>query len=675
MQVGELFVRLHLDTASFNNGLNEAQGKLKSVGDKMTSAGKTLTKTVTAPIVGIATASVATVAKFNDSMSRVQAISGATGEDFERLRQTAQDMGAATRFSASESADALTYLALAGWDVNKSIEALPKVLRLAQAGGMDLAYTSDLVTDSMSALGLEFAELDNFVDQLATTSQRSNTSVAQLGEGILAVGGTAKVLAGGTTELNTVLGILADNGIKGAEGGTALRNMILSLTAPTDKARGLLQDFDIAVTDASGNLRPLNEIFSEMDHKLGALSDTEKTAFLSEIFNKVDLKSVNALMGTTNERFEELSGAIENSAGSAELMADTMENNIAGAFRALKSQLEGILIQIGDVLEPLITEKVIPALQGFGQFVSEVIDKFNGLDESTQMIILAIIAFLAALGPVLIILGTLISTVAKVIAIKGTLAVAFAALTGPIGIAIVAITALIAIGVALWKNWDEIKANAQEAWDNIRNKISETSEKIKQIIENMKTAVQNTWNDFTERLKNIWDSMWDNIRNIVQNAWGRLSGAFNNLFNSIQSWFMNLPNRAMQWGKNMIQGFIDGINNMIGAVGNAVSNVTGTVGKWLGFRSPSEKGEGRFITQWGENMIGGFMDGIENAIPALQSTLDSVIPAMGGSGTTQNNFGGVTVQNMTVRNDSDIELVARRLYDLQTRTGRGLGIV
>lgn len=213
------------------------------------------------------------------------------------------------------------------------------------------------------------------------------------------------------------------------------------------------------------------------------------------------------------------------------------------------------------------------------------------------------------------------------------------------------------------------------AFTAIMKVIDSTLSLIKGIVDFFISLLTGDWKNLSTNLQTIWESMWRIIRSIVEGAWGMMQGAFNMLFNSIQTWFQNLPAQAMQWGRNMIQGFIDGINNMIGAVGNAVSNVTGTVGKWLGFRSPSEKGEGRFITQWGENMIGGFMDGIENAIPALQSTLDSVIPAMGGSGATQNNFGGVTVQNMTVRNDSDIELVARRLYDLQTRTGRGLGIV
>jgi TP901 family phage tail tape measure protein len=219
---------------------------------------------------------------------------------------------------------------------------------LAAAGGLDLAYASDLVTDSMSALGIESSKLDLFVDELAKTSQKSNTNIAQLGEGILKVGGTAKVLAGGTVELNTALGILADNGTKGAEGGTALRNVILALTAPTDKAAAAIKGLGVDVADAEGNMRPLNEIFKDFDKSLDGMTEIEKTNALNNIFNKVDLKSVNALLANSGERFDELKGYIENAEGAAQEMADTMESGLAGSMRSLSSAYEGLQIAVGE---------------------------------------------------------------------------------------------------------------------------------------------------------------------------------------------------------------------------------------------------------------------------------------------------------------------------------------
>ena len=327
-----------------------AMTSIKAVGTAFVAAGTAA--------VGLGTAAIKVGSEFEAAMSQVQAISGAAGEDFEKLEQVAKEMGATTMFSASQSAEALQYLALAGYDTEKSIAALPKVLDLAAAGNMDLGYASDLVTDSMAALGLSMEELNPFVDKLAKTSQKSNTSVSQLGEAILTVGGTAKVLAGGTTELNTSLGILADNGIKGAEGGTALRNIILSLTAPTGKAADKLEELGISVTDATGNMLPLNEVFKQFDKQLSGLSEAEKTNALNEIFNKTDLKSVNALLANCGSRFDELSGYIENAEGAAADMAITMQDNLKGAVTQLQSGLEGLGINMYEYMKEPAKEVV-----------------------------------------------------------------------------------------------------------------------------------------------------------------------------------------------------------------------------------------------------------------------------------------------------------------------------
>lgn len=231
--------------------------------------------------------------KFESSMSQVAATMGITKDTvengikpFELLSKAAKDAGSSTKFSASEAAEGLNYLALAGYSAEQSAEALPAVLNLAAAGGLELAYASDLATDAMAALGIEASNknLTEFGDKMAKTASKANTSVGQLGEAILTVGGTAKSLSGGTTELNAALGVLANRGIKGAEGGTALRNVILALTAPTAKASKAMHELGVDVDDAEGNLRPLNEIFKDLNASLSDMSDSQKTKVLSEIF-------------------------------------------------------------------------------------------------------------------------------------------------------------------------------------------------------------------------------------------------------------------------------------------------------------------------------------------------------------------------------------------------------
>lgn len=252
-------------------------------------------------------------------------------ESFEMLKQAAKDAGATTQFSASQAGEALNYLALAGYDAEKAVATLPTVLNLAAAGGMELGEASDMVTDSMSALGDKAGTVESFVDKLAKTSQKSNTSVAQLGQGILTVGGTAKVLAGGVDEMSAALGVLADNGVKSAEGGTALRNIILSLTAPTDTAAGAMKSLGLKVLDVNGNMRPLNDIFNDLNSTLITMTQGEQTQVLNKIFNKTDLKSVSALMASTVVNTKDLSDELNALGVETEANAD-MINYLASTF-------------------------------------------------------------------------------------------------------------------------------------------------------------------------------------------------------------------------------------------------------------------------------------------------------------------------------------------------------
>lgn len=288
---------------------------------------------------------------FEAAMSQVAATMGVTVDSIGELTDIAKEMGESTKFSATQAAEALNYLALAGYEAQEQIAALPTVLNLAAAGGMDLAYASDLVTDSMSALGLTTAELVSFSDQLAKASQKSNTSVAQLGEAIIQIGGTAKILAGGTTELNTALGILANNGIKAAEGGTALRQIILNLTAPTETARDYMQQLGLSAFDAAGNMKPINQTFAELDKILQNFTQEQRQEALSKIFDARQLKSAEALLANYGKSWNELSKEIENSAGAAADMADTMNDNLKGAVTIMQSALEGLGITVYSSLE------------------------------------------------------------------------------------------------------------------------------------------------------------------------------------------------------------------------------------------------------------------------------------------------------------------------------------
>ena len=648
INAGTVVGYLELDASKFKSGLNTAMEQLKGFTDKSNSAGtrfqalgsslktigSNMSKYVTLPLAGIGTASVATAANFEKSMSQVAATMGMTAEEinngsesYKKLEQAALDMGATTQFSASEASEALNYLALAGYDVDKSVSTLPTVLNLAAAGGLELGYASDVMTDAMSALGLETSQAEGFVDQLAKTSQKSNTSVGQLGEAILTVGGTAKVLAGGTTEMNTALGILADNGIKGAEGGTALRNVILSLSAPTDKAAKTMKELGLEVFDAQGNMRPLNDIFKDLDGTLSTMTQGEQTKVLSELFNKVDLKSVNALLANSGERFNELSGYISDSEGAAAAMADTMNNNLSGQLTLLKSGLEGAAISIGNALLPVIKVLV--------EWINNLVTWFNNLNPGIQTAITIFGLVVAAIGPVLLIVGHLCTAIGGLVTFfgaggagAGVLSAAIGALSGPIGIAIGVITALIAVGVLLYQNWDEIKAKCIEIWQNsLKPTIEAVTNTLKAFLtaawEGIKAFLETCWNLLKQLASSIWEgikntitTVSDAIKTTITTVWNAIKTAITTVWNAIKTTTTTVWNGI----KSLITTVINSIKSVITTVFNSIKSVVTTA--WNGVKTATS-------TAWNgiKTAVSTGVNAVKSTISRVFSTLSSVLTA------------------------------------------------
>ena len=534
---------------------------------------------------------------FESSMSQVAATMGISAEavrngskEMEILEKAAKDAGSTTKYSAKEAADALNYLALAGYDAEQAASTLPTVLNLVAAGGMDLAYASDLVTDSMSALGMETKDVTKFTDQLAKTSQKSNTNVSQLGEAILTVGGTAKTLAGGTVELNTQLGILADNGIKGAEGGTALRNIILSLSAPTDKAAKLMKELGLNAYDMNGNLRPTNEIFTDLNGILSTMSQEGRTEVLNTLFNKVDLKSANALLANSGERFNTLSKEIANSQGAAEGMATTMGDNLQGAITTLKSALEGAGIAIYNTFGETAKEFV----NTFATGVRNITQAFNEgkLDNVLALIgagLAGIISYLAIMKgyaiamAVISIVKTLVAAAGMIKSVSGAMAILNAVMmANPIGLVIALIAGLIAMFVYLWNTSEGFRNFWIQAWEMIKNTFTAVCQSIAGLFNGIIDLFKNLWSKLVW-LKDMWLENWQQIlfflatfpvqiakifAQIVASAikWVADMGAkglaagkelFNNFWNAIKS----LPQKALELGKNIPSMLWNGIKN------------------------------------------------------------------------------------------------------------------
>ena len=624
--------------------------KLKTVGDNISSAGQKLLP-VTAGVTALGTAAVSTAANFESSMSQVQATMGITkdamstvnGESvntMDTLSALAKKMGSETAFSASECAEALNYLALAGYDTQQMCDTLPTVLNLAAAGGIDLAAASDMVTDAMSALGMGVDEAGTMVDQMAKTASTTNTSVAQLGEGILTIGATAKTVKGGTAELNTALGILANNGIKGAEGGTHLRNVILSLQNPTDKAAACMEQLGLDVYDSEGNMRSLNDILGDLNTSMDGMTAAEKSNIIGQIFNKTDLSSVNALLANTGTTWDDLQQSIIDSGGAAQQMADTQLDNLQGQITILKSALEGLAISFGELL--------LPAIKMIVGWVQKFVDWLNGMDEGTKKVVTTIALLAAALGPVLIVIGKVVSAVGtimtivpKVAGVINTVKTAFAALNttmlaNPIFLIIAAITALVAAFIYLWNTnedfrqfwinlWENVKEVAIAVWEAIKNFFSAAWEAISSTAQAVWNGIKDFFSGLWEGIKTIFSTVVEVIKTIITTYFNIYKTIITTVLNAIKTVFTTVWNgikTVVTTVVTAIQTFIttawNAIKNTVTTVLNAIKTVITTV--WNAIKSAVTS-----VVNAIKNVISTVWNGIKNTVSTVVNGIKNTV--------------------------------------------------
>lgn len=602
-------------------------------------------------MTALGTASVTTAANFESSMSQVQATMGITKDSMSKvngqsvntmdtLSKLAKKMGAETAFSASECAEALNYLALAGYDTEQMCNTLPTVLNLAAAGDIALADASDMVTDAMSALGMGVDEAETMVDQMAKTASTTNTSVAQLGEGILTIGATAKSIKGGTAELNTALGILANNGIKGAEGGTHLRNIILSLQNPTDKAAAQMEALGISVYDSEGNMRSMNDILGDLNKSMDGMTSAEKSNIIGTIFNKTDLSSVNALLANTGSTWDSLQKSITESGGAAQQMADTQLDNLQGQITILKSALEGLAISFGELLMPAIKQIV--------GWVQKFVDWLNGLSEGTKKTVVTIALLAAALGPVLIVIGKVISAVGtimtvvpKIAGVINTVKGAFAALNAtmlanPIVLIIAAIAALVAAFIYLWNNcdgfrqfwidlWENVKQVAITVWNAIKEFFSQVWEAIKTIFSTVFEVIKTLVTTYFNLYKTIIETVFNVIKTVITTIWEAIKGVFTTVFNVIKTLvttYFNIYKTIIQTVLTVIQTVIttvwNTIKTVITTVLNAIKTIFSTV--WNAIKTIISA-----VVSGIKGLITGNFTAVKNSITTIMNTIKSTI--------------------------------------------------
>lgn len=647
-----------------NIKFDQLGNSFKNAGQKMQNVGRNMSMYVTAPLAGIGGLAIKTGMDFESAMSQVAATMGTTSDKIQNLSEFARQMGATTKFSATEAAQGLNYMALAGYDAEKSMKMLPVVLNLAAAGNMDLARASDMVTDAQSAMGLSVDETVTLVDQMAAAAASSNTSVEQLGEAMLTVGGTARVMKGGTQEAAQVLGLLADNGVKGSEGGTALRNILLSLSNPTNKAAQEMEKLGLKVFDSQGNMRSMKDIMLDLGGSLSGLTTKEQMQALGKIFNKRDLKSVNALLGTSADRWEELGEKIGNSNGAAGEMAATQLDNLKGQITIIQSALQEAGIAIAETLEPYIKKAA--------DFIQNLVDKFNGLSPGKKKFIVFAGAIIAALGPVILMLGLFSSAIGSIIKILPMLG---KAITSSFGVWGLVIAGVIAAVVLLWKNWDKIKKMLIVIWNAIKKAFLTVFNAIKTAIitywKTIWTITKTVWTTIFNVLKTIWTAIktaasvvLNAIVGLFRKAWAAIKAAwagvksfFIGIWNGIKSAFANVGTwfaakflaaaKAVKSAFSSVKSFFSGVWSKIkGVFGNvagffkskfsaawsAVKGVFSNVGSFFGSVFSKIKNKFKSLGSTLGSAIGGSVAaGINGIIGFIERTLNRAIGLINGA--------------------------------------------
>ena len=577
---------------SVRKAASNAQSILGSIiGGNLISSG--IMKAASA-VQDFAVGAVDTYKNFEQSMANTAGIAGATGADFEKLSNAAKSAGKATSFTASEAADALGYMALAGWDVNKSTAALTPVLKLAEATQGDLATTSDLVTDSMSAMGVGIESLQPYLDTVVKTNNKANTNAAQLMEAFIGVGGAAKAAGLDYKATATALGIMANNGLKGAEAGTALNSILVRMTSK-DTALNAYKKLGVSIYDTAGNTRDFGDILKDTNKAMANMTEEEKNSYMAAIAGS-NYYSVykNLLEGVTDSvdggasAWDNLAAEIKNSNGALDTMNETVNGTMNMALSRLDSALQDAQINFMEAFGPeissaldYISQNVLPAVsqaaQDLGNFiqdpvivkfkkfkdwvgdVGDKISEFNSFLSEHQEILVAAAWAVGGLTTALLIYnraailasvrsgietGILIAMYAAewaTAAATTALGAAFNFLTSPITILILLFAGLMAATYLVYKNWDKIKVKADELWQKILEFGAGLRECWNGIIEDVNINLVQPWNNFWDAIGGKVSAVWQGIKNAVKSGINSVINFINSGIGQLNKFQVNVP--------------------------------------------------------------------------------------------------------------------------------------
>ena len=527
--IGEVKLKLTLDTAEFDKSQKKVESSVKSTYSVMNQVMGDLTAraiaSATAEVKKLAREVVEVGASFDAAMSKVSAVSGATGSDLESLRTKAREMGRVTVFSATESAEAFNYMAMAGWGTGEMLDGIEGVMNLAAASGTDLATTSDIVTDALTAMGYSAKDAGKFADVMAAASANANTNVEMMGETFKYAASVAGSLGYNIEDTAVAIGLMANAGIKSTQAGTSLRSIMSKLAAPTEDVQEAMRELGVSLVDDSGNMRSLDSVMKDLRKGFSRLSVTQKAEKAETIAGRNAMSGLLAIVNASEADYKKLTAAVNDSSGAAKRMADEMNNNVAGKFKLLKSQLEDVALTIWDKLSPTITkalDKVSEALKrvdwdmvakAIGDALNVVTDGFIWIINNGDIVAKVIGAIVAAF--VVVKIAEFGSALGELISIVGTLGSALTAFVmTPVGAAITAI-GLLAAGVAAatgaFNDNNKAASELAERMREQRKVIDDTKDSWGALQDAREKSLDkglsemNYYHDLTKELQNITD--------------------------------------------------------------------------------------------------------------------------------------------------------------------------
>ena len=572
------------ESANAMDGIVQKGEKLKDAGGKVSAVGEKFLP-VTAGVAAAGAAAVKTAADFDSSMSKVAAVSGATGGDLDALRDKAREMGSKTKFSASEAAEAMNYMAMAGWKTNDMLGGIEGIMNLAAASGEDLATTSDIVTDALTAFGLSADDSGHFADILAAASSNANTNVGMMGETFKYAAPVAGALGFSAEDTAEAIGLMANAGIKSSQAGTSLRSIMNSLTGDVKLSGKAFGTMSIETKNSDGSMRSLNDILKDCRGAFSQMSESERAANAEALVGKNAMSGFLAIMNAAPGDIGKLEGAIAGCDGTAEKMAGTMQDNLEGQLTILKSQLEELAISFGELLMPAV-RAIVSAVQGF-------VDVLNRLPTGVKTVITVTALLAAAIGPVLIAVGkvmtsagTIMTYAPRIAGVVQTIGGGLKALWGilmanPIVLVIAAITALAAGFAYLWNTSEGFRNFWTSLWENIRSVASTAVEAVKGFLSGVAEFIAGNWQGILLLIVNpfagAFKLLYDNCAGFREFINGFLTGV-KELFSSIWGGISETVSSVWQSITTAVGGFMQSIMTTITG---AWQGITGTLGPLL----------------------------------------------------------------------------------------------